>query len=104
MKKVGKEERSYVKRSVVFHPIVYEYVQKLRSIAMEKGIDLSFSGSVNAMIVYQIISVIENSHKEGLKALWDFIFDKKTIEEINRKDQEEQWKEEMRKKLAKILE
>ena len=53
MKKVGKEEK-YVKRSVVLHPVIYEYIQKLRTIALDKGIDLSFSASVNAMIIGQV--------------------------------------------------
>jgi len=102
MKKVGKEEK-YIKRSVVLHPVVYDYAQKLRTIALDKGVDISFSASINAMVLGHVLTVAYGL-KEGLKLMWDFILDKKTIEEINTEDLKEQWKEEMRKKLAKILE
>ena len=91
-----------VKRSVVLHPLAYKYIQKLRMITLDKGIDLSFSASVNAMIMGQVCITVYGN-EEGLKIMWDFILDKKTIEKINRKDLEEQWKEQMRREIKKKL-
>lgn len=100
MKKIRKEE--FIKSSVVFHPIMHNYIQKLRSIALDSGVDLSYSAAVNAMVIGQVLTTAYGID-EGLKLLWNFMLDKKTIEEMNRKDIEEQWKNEIRKKLASAL-
>jgi len=101
MTKVGKEER-YVKRSVVIHPLAHKCIQNLRSIVLEKGIDLSYSAAINAFVIGQVC-MTSYDRDEGLRIMWDFMRDEKTIKEINEKDAMEQWKEKMRKKLVEIL-
>ncbi len=92
----GKDE-SMVKTTVIFYPLVLKYIQKLRSIALDNGIDLSLSAAVNALIIGQVLMTVHGV-EEGLKLMWDFIFDEKTIQRINT----EEWKERVRAALEDV--
>jgi hypothetical protein len=77
-----------IKKTVAIHPIMDSLIRKTWAMLIESGKDVSYSASLNFII---LIAILETSKNEGLseetrKIAWKFVEDQKAIEELNLED------------------
>ena len=77
-----------VKKTVAIHPIMDSFVRKTWAILIENGKDASYSTALNFML---LVAIFEATKREGLREktrelVWNFVEDKKTINELNLQD------------------
>lgn len=77
-----------IKKTVVIHPIMDSYVRKTWAILIENGKDASYSTALNFML---LATMLEAQKSKGLsektrELIWNFIHDRKTIDELNLQD------------------
>ena len=84
-----------IKKTVVVHPIMDQYVRKTWAILIEEGYDASYSMALNFML----LTAIQEGIKEGGLAeettdvLGGFLGDQATISQLNLQDNLSQLKE-----------
>jgi hypothetical protein len=77
--------QSLVKKSVVLHPLMDQYVRKTWALLIDGGHDATYSTALNFML----LAAIEESIKDGglseetRNDLWEFVNDQKTIQKLN---------------------
>ena len=90
-----------VKRTVAIHPIMDGYVRKLLAILIEKGWNATYSTALNYMVLYHVMDVsTRKMHPKVVKTLRDFLYDRKTIREIQRHDRLTEYLERSRKQIG----
>jgi len=77
-----------IKKTVVLHPIMDEYIRKSWAILIENGYDATYSMTVNFMLLIAIHGAIEEG---GLSArtheiIWEYASDQTTINQLNLQD------------------
>jgi hypothetical protein len=73
-----------VRRTVVLHPIMDQYIRKTWALLIDSGHDASYSTALNLMILYCIASIMNQGIDEKTKIIISsFLEDEETIKEIN---------------------
>ena len=77
-----------IKKTVVIHPIMDSYIRKTWAMLIENGKDASYSLALNFMLLAMIFEAIkpEGLTEKTRELIWNFIDDKKTINELNLQD------------------
>ena len=79
------EEKKIIKKTIVIHPIMDDYVRKTWAMLIEDGYDATYSSALNLML---LVAIMEAKDERGLTdktkaAIWDFAADQATIGELN---------------------
>jgi len=99
-------KKKIVRKTVAIHPIMDYYVRLVQSILTQQlaaegiDVDVSYSVALNYMLLWVILAVAHNglmNNPEVLETLWDFLYDKKTIERLNLAEMEARFTERIRK-------
>lgn len=82
------EGRSLIKKSVVLHPIMDQYIRKTWALLIEAGHDATYSTALNFMLLAAIDESIKDDglSEETRDDLWGFVNDQRTIDKLNRAD------------------
>jgi len=79
------QEAKSVKRTVVLHPIMDNYVRKTWASLIEHGFDATYSMALNCIVLGAIMEAIGERgwSEETGKAVWGFAQDQTTIDHLS---------------------
>jgi hypothetical protein len=74
-----------VKRTVVLHPIMDNYIRKTWASLIEHGFDATYSMALNCILLGAIMEAVgERGWSEGTgEAVWEFAHDQTTIDHLS---------------------
>ena len=78
-----------VKKSVALHPLIDKFIRKSWAMLIETGNDASYSTAINFMLFGAVFEAVKSGgwSDKTRNLVWDFIEDRKTIDEINLEEQ-----------------
>lgn len=79
------EGRSLIKKSVVLHPLMDQYVRKTWALLIDAGHDATYSTALNFMLLAAIGESIKDDglSQQTREDVWNFINDQATIGKLN---------------------
>lgn len=82
------EERKTVKKTVVLHPIMDQYVRKTWAILIDEGCDATYSTALNFMLLAAIAEATKDGGlcHETRNHIWAFVEDQETLQSLNLQD------------------
>jgi len=90
-----------IKKTVALHPIMDNYVRTLQAILIQKGWNATYSTALNYMVLYNVMDVSSRKmHPKVVKTLRDFLYDRRTIREIQSQDKLTEYLERSRKQMG----
>jgi len=80
-----KGEKTIIKKTVVIHPIMDDYIRKTWAMLIEEGYDATYSSALNMML---LMAIMETTKEGGLSdetrdTIWKFAEDQATIGKLN---------------------
>ncbi len=105
-------KKKIVRKTVAIHPIVDYYIRLTMSILTQllasEGIDVdvSYSVALNWMLLWIILAVGSRGKTHDpdvLDALFDFLYDRKTIEKLNLEEMQAKFRERVIEEAARML-
>ena len=75
------KERGRIRKTVVLHPLMNDYVQRTWSLLIESGHEVTYSVALNFMLLTAIREAIKEDglSEETRVAIWNFIEDRETV-------------------------
>lgn len=88
------EGRGLVKKSVVLHPLMDQYVRKTWALLVDAGHDATYSTALNFMLLAAIGESIKDDglSEQTREDVWNFINDQATINKLNLQEHLQQWR------------
>ena len=84
-----------IKKTVVLHPMMDQYVRKTWALLIEDGYDATYSMALNFMVLSAIQEGIKDGGlaEETRNVIWAFVDDQATISQLNLQDHLSQLRE-----------
>lgn len=78
-------ERSLIRKTVVLHPLLDDYIRRTWALLIEAGHDVTYSVATNFMLLAAVQEAIKaDGLAEGTRQIvWDFLDDRETIKRLN---------------------
>jgi len=76
-----------VKKTVAIHPVIDSFIRKVWATLIEHGYNATYSTSLNLLLLYAILKILNFKDEDCVKILRGFINDENVLTEINLEDQ-----------------